>query len=74
MKARNILTALVKDGIIKRSFIDIGKQIMQIVDCIDEGLVHPEKTYLCLFDKISDIEHSAIVITEDREEIYLYEI
>ena len=73
MKTREILIALDKAGMIKRSSIAPGKQIKANVDCIDEGVIYPEKTYLYSFDEISYIEHSAIIITEASEKVYLYE-
>nr|DAP23629.1 MAG TPA: hypothetical protein [Bacteriophage sp.] len=74
MKAKDILIALDRAGMIKNCSIASGRQIKVVTDCIKEGLIYPQKTYLYSFQEISYIEHSAIIITLDNEKVYLYEI
>lgn len=74
MKARNVLMALDKAGMIKRSSIASGKHLKANAARILEGTICPQKSYLYSFEGISYIGHSALIITNASEKIYLYEI
>ena len=74
MKAKEVLKALVKAGMIEKCEIATGKQIKRIILTRDETLISSKKTYLYSFKDLVYVESSAIVTTLEYQTIYLYEI
>lgn len=71
MKAKSVLRALSKSGIID---ISTGKQINKIVKSIETGVISSRKEYLFSFKENPYLTPSAVIVNLADNIVYLYEI
>ena len=74
MKAKEILIALSKAGMIEKGDICTGKSLIKAIQITESGHINSQKEYLYTFEEIAYIEPSVIAYTRESDKIFIYEI